>query len=137
MIFSVETKTGQDRDVHVVLVSLLAYQLSSQFLIFFCSSKKKLSSLRDQTIHILSTLLIFLSSLLWKLDTLKKNQENGQNINCPVSETGQFFLAEQKKWEIDWTIGRPRNWQKPHGRPFSQSHCSLDNLFAVLGYLLL
>ena len=27
-----------------------------------------------------------------------------------------FFLVNQKKWEIDRTIGRPRDWPKPHGR---------------------
>ena len=48
----------------------------------------------------------------------QKNQESGQNINCLVSETGQFFFG-QKKREIDPTIGRPRDWPKPHGRPFN------------------
>ena len=46
------------RDVHVILVSLLADQLSTQFLIFWVGQKK----IRDWTIYILSILLIFLSS---------------------------------------------------------------------------
>ena len=29
-----------------------------------------------------------------------------------------FFLVDQKKWEKDRTIGRPRDWPKPHGRDF-------------------
>ena len=31
-----------------------------------------------------------------------------------------FFLVDQKKWEIDRTIGRPRDWPKPHGRDYNQ-----------------
>ena len=27
-----------------------------------------------------------------------------------------FFEVEQKKWEIDRTIGGPRDWPKVHGR---------------------
>ena len=30
-----------------------------------------------------------------------------------------FSLVDQKKWEIDWTIGRPRDWPKPHGRDYN------------------
>ena len=32
----------------------------------------------------------------------------------------KFFLVDQKKWEIDRTIGRPRDWPKPHGRDSSR-----------------
>ena len=28
-----------------------------------------------------------------------------------------FYPVFFKKWEIDRTIGRPRDWAKPHGRP--------------------
>ena len=32
-------------------------------------------------------------------------------------ETEQiFFWSTKKKGEIDWTMGRPRDWPKPHGR---------------------
>ena len=43
------------RDVNVVLVSLLADQLSGQFLIILVS-QKKVSSLRDRTIYFWSSL---------------------------------------------------------------------------------
>ena len=50
---------------------------------------------------------------------LKKTGQKIQESEQKRSETGQiFFLVDQKKWEIDWTIGRPRDWPKPHGRDF-------------------
>ena len=39
-----------------------------------------------------------------------------------------FSLVDQKKWEIDRTIGRPRDWPKPHGRDFYQLTQSLTAL---------
>ena len=52
-------KVSKDkRDVHVVLVSLLADQLSSQFLVLFWSAQKNVQSQRSDNIF-LSTLLIF------------------------------------------------------------------------------
>ena len=57
------------RDVHVVLFSFLADQLSGQFLIFFGQPKKNwLVSETGQ--FFLSTLLNFLSGIFWKLVTL-------------------------------------------------------------------
>ena len=32
----------------------------------------------------------------------------------------KFFLVDQKKWQTDRTIGRPRDWPKPHGRDYCQ-----------------
>ena len=112
----------------VVLVSLLVDQLSSLFLIFFGQPKKNLSSLRS----FLFTLLNFLSSLFqkmrnwpdnWSAKRLTKttfSKKTGQKIQESEqkrSETGQiFFWSTKKKWEIDRTIGRPKDWPKPHGR---------------------
>ena len=38
-----------------------------------------------------------------------------------------FSLVHQKKGEIDWTIGRPRDWPKPHGRDY----CMLKRNFGI------
>ena len=128
----------------------LSDQLSGQFLIFLGWPKKIAQSQRPG--NFLSTLLNFLSSLFWKLVTLwyldwKKNEESEQNMNCPVSETAQFFfLAEQKNrnWPDNWSAKRltkttwtsldgsifvsqtkkkitwlvAQDWPKPHGRPY-------------------
>ena len=117
-----------DSPVHVVLFSLLVDQLSGLFLIFFGRPKKNLSSIRSY----LFTLLNFLSSLFWKCGF-------GQSLGRPIvrsishflKKTGQKFQeSEQKrskilfwltkiKWLIDRTIGRPRDWPKPHGRDYN------------------
>ena len=81
----------------------LSDQLSGQFLIFLGWPKKIAQSQRPG--NFLSTLLNFLSSLFWKLVTLwyldwKKNEESEQNMNCPVSETAQFFFLAEQKNEI-------------------------------------
>ena len=67
------------------------------------------------------SLNFFLASL-W-LFCSPSNRESDQKkfrdwpkIFCPVSETRQFFFGRPKKWEIDRTIGRPRDWPKVHGR---------------------
>ena len=70
------------RGVHVVLVSL-ADQFTGQFLNFFWSAKRKLSSLREWTILLVHSLEFFDQSflkigqsLVSRLD--KKDQESGQ-----------------------------------------------------------
>ena len=73
---------------NVVLVSLLADQLSGQFLIF------------------------------WKRLDKKFKRVNKKDLRLD-----KFFLVDQKKWEIDWTIGRPRDWPKPHGRDYKPLNC--------------
>ena len=40
-----------------------------------------------------------------------------------------FFLVDQKKWEIDRTIGRPRDWPKPHGRDFCKKNGKYKRVF--------
>ena len=91
-LFPERIKRRINSPVNVVLVSLLVDQLSGLFLIFFGRPKKNLSSIRS----FLFTLLNFLSSLFQKM------------------------RSWPKKWEIDRTIGRPRDWPKPHGRDWSQ-----------------
>ena len=39
-----------------------------------------------------------------------------QRLNKNSLRLNKFFLVDQKKWETDRTIGRPRDWPKPHGR---------------------
>ena len=77
--------------IHVVLVSLLVDQFSSLFLILFWSTKKKVSSLSDQTKYFWSVSELFLVSLWFLLF-----KRDWPRIFCPVSETGQFFLVNQK-----------------------------------------
>ena len=43
-------------------------------------------------------------------------------IISPVHVVLVSLLVDQKKWEIDWTIGQPRDWPKPHGRDYSVIH---------------
>ena len=40
---------------------------------------------------------------------IKRLTKNSLRLN-------KFFLVDQKKWDIDRTIGQPRDWPKPHGR---------------------
>ena len=44
-----------------------------------------------------------------------------------------FFLVDQKKEEIDWTIGRPRDWPKSHGRDLWSTNFffGIPNIFLV------
>ena len=87
-------KCTDKRDVHVVLFSLLADQLSSQFLIFYGWPKEN-CPISETEQFFLSTLLIFLSSLdirewpIFKKDWPKK---------YPVSEGASIWL-----WSI--TLG--------------------------------
>ena len=49
------------------------------------------------------------------------DQEDDQNhmdgTKIPWDRTN-FFGVDQKKGEIDWTIGLPRDWPKPNGRDY-------------------
>ena len=56
---------------------------------FFWSAQMKLSTIRDRTIFFVHSLDFFLSSAL-----------------------NNFFLADQKKWKIDQTIGQPKRLTK-------------------------
>ena len=70
---------------NVVLVSLLADQLSGQFLIF------------------------------WKRLDKKFKRVNKKDLRLD-----KFFFGWPKKVrEIDWTIGRPRDWPKPLGQDYN------------------
>ena len=42
--------------------------------------------------------------------------KNSQRLTKNSLRLDNFFLVDQKKWEKDRTIGRPRDWPKPHGR---------------------
>ena len=75
----------------------------------FWSAPKKLSHLRDKT--------IFLSSLdnrewpIFKKDWTKNSREWTKKIVQSL-RWDNFLLADQKKWEIDRTIGRPKGLTK-------------------------
>ena len=100
----------------------LADQLSGQFSIFFGWPKENCPvSQTGQFFCSLSWIFcsfFFLKighSLISKLD--KKNQESGQK-KCLVFESRQFSFGRPIKWEINRTIGQPRDWTKPHGHPY-------------------
>ena len=42
--------------------------------------------------------------------------KNSQRLTKNSLRLDNFFLVDQNKWEKDRTIGRPRDWPKPHGR---------------------
>ena len=44
--------------------------------------------------------------------------KNSQRLTKNSLRLDNFFLVDQKKWEKDRTIGRPRDWPKPHGRDY-------------------
>ena len=54
----------------------------------------------------------FLFGIPKVLFSIPKNQSLTKNS----LRLNKFFLVDQKKEEIDWIIGRPRDWPKPHGR---------------------
>ena len=103
-------------DVHVVLVSLLADQLSGQFLIFFGRPKKKLSTLRDWTIFLSTILISFVQSQIRGWPIFKKywtkKFKRVDKKNCPTSETRHFLGADQKNKKNDRTVGRPKRLTK-------------------------
>ena len=115
------TKSANNSPVHVVLVSLLVDQLSSLFLPFFGRPKKNLFTLREFLVRLWffwSTKFLFgipkfLFSIPKNQSLTKKKFRDWPKI--PRDWT-IFFLVDQKKWEKDRTIGRPRDWPKPHGR---------------------
>ena len=124
--------------VHVVLVSLLVDQLSSLFLPIFGRPKKICSvsgNFWSGSDFFWSTKFLFgipkfLFSIPKNQSLTKKNSETDQKF----PETEQIFFGRSKKvrnrpdnWStkrltkttwtgLDWTIGRPRDWPKPHGR---------------------
>jgi hypothetical protein len=81
---------------------------------FFWSAKWKLSHLRDWTMFFVHSLEFFVQSflkighsLISRLD--KKSRDWTKENDCPVSKTGQFFLANQKKkknWPDNWSAMR-------------------------------
>ena len=91
--------------VHVLLVSLLVDQMSGLFLIFFGRPKKNCpvpGNFGSVSVNFWYT----------------KKKFGWPKIprawpKIPWDWT-IFFLVDQKKWEKDWTIGRPRDWPKPH-----------------------
>ena len=118
--------------VHVVLVSLLVDQLSGLFLTFFGRPKKDLFSLRESLVRLWffwSTKFLF--GIPKFLFSIPKNQSLTKKIQRLTKNSLRlnkfFFLVDQKKWEIDRTIGRPRDWPKPHGRDYwatTRSKCA-------------
>ena len=120
----------------MVLVSLLVDRLSSLFLSFFgwpkkiCSVSGNFWSGSDffgwpnfYLVH-QNFFLLYQKIRAWP----KKIQRLTKNSLRP----NKFFLVDQKKWEIDRTIGRPRDWPKPHGRDWKFVLC-LNNCQWKLG----
>ena len=117
---------------HVVLVSLLVDQLSSLFLSFFGRPKKICSvsgnfwsgsDFFGQPNFFLvyqNFFLVYQKIRAWpkKIQRLTKNS----------LRLNKFFLVNQKKGEIDWTIGRPRDWPKSHGRDYYEVFRNLSNV---------
>ena len=86
-------KMTSKNDVHVVFVSLLADQLSCQFMIFFGRPKWN-CPLSGTGQFFLSTLLIFF---------------------CPVHWT-IFFWLTKKNEKLTRQLVSQRDWPKPHGQ---------------------
>ena len=106
--------------VHVVLVSLLVDQLSGLFLTFF-GRPKKICSVSGNfwsgsdffgrpNFFLVHQNFFFLYQ---KIRAWPKKIRDWPKIPWDCTN---FFLVDQKKWEIDRTIGQPRDWPKPHGR---------------------
>ena len=119
---NITIKTSYISPVHVVLVSVLVDQLSGLFLIFFGWPKKICpvsgnfwsgSDLFGPP----SFFLVYQNFFLvhQKIRSWPKKFRDSPKI--PWDWTN-FFLVDQKKWEIDRTIGRPIDWPKPHGRDY-------------------
>ena len=114
--------------VHVVLVSLLVDQLSGLFLISFLLTKEKFVQYQIFFVHSLeffvqSFLKMWFWSVSWPTNCpvnflfFKKDWTiNSREWTKKIWDWTNFFLVHQKKWEIHRTIGRPRDWPKPHGR---------------------
>ena len=109
--------------VHVLLVSLLVDQLSGLFLIFLVDQKKNCLVSETGQKKFGQSLNFF-----WPVSLLEGEQKS-QRLAKKKSETDQiffvwslrlanFFFGWPKKWEIDWTNGRPRDWPNVHGRRF-------------------
>ena len=54
-----------------------------------------------------------------------------QRLTKNSLRVNKIFLVDQKKGEIDYTIGRPRDWPKPHGRDY---FIRTRRLFGTLEY---
>ena len=119
--FSLGPLTSDISGVHVLLVSLLVDQLSGLFLIFLVDQNKNCLVSETGQKNFGQSMNFF-----WSVSLLEGGQKNSETdpkklrdwpkFFCPVSETGQFFFGRPKKWQIDWIIGRPRDWPKVHGR---------------------
>jgi hypothetical protein len=100
----------------VVLVSLLADQFSSQFIMFFGWPKKKLPILK--TGHfLLSTLLIFFVQSTYQRVTnfqirLDKKFKRVDKKKFRSLRMNNLFCGRPKKREIDRTIGWPKRLTK-------------------------
>ena len=115
--------------VHVVLVSLLVDQLSGLFLIFFGRPKKNCpvsGNFWSASGNFWSVSGNFWSNkkkFNWPKKILVYQKEiwltkSSQQLTKNSLRLDKFFLVDQKKWEKDRTIGRPRDWPKPHGRDY-------------------
>ena len=107
------------------------------YLSFFWSTKKNLFSLREYLV----SLWIFLLRL-WFFGILKRNfgipnrnlvDKKNQRLTKNSLWLDNLFLVDQKKWEKDQTIGRPRDWPKPHGQDYwlTKNSLRLDSFFLV------
>ena len=114
--------------VHVLVVSPLVDQLAALFLIFFLVNQKKIVQSQGIFVHSLeffvqSFLKMWFWSVSWPTNCPvnfsffeKDWTKNSREWTKKIWDWTNFFLVDQKKWEIDRTIGRPRDWPKPHGR---------------------
>ena len=104
----------------MVLVSLLADQLFSQFLIFW-GRPKRLTHFRDWTFF---CLLSWLFCQLWILESEQFSKKAGKKNSrewtkkCPVSEIGQFSFGGLKNEKLTGQLVSQRDWPKPHGPHF-------------------
>ena len=58
--------------------------------------------------------------------------KNSQRLTKNSLRLDNLFLVDQKKREKDRTLGRPRDWPKPHGRDFSfpNKNCNYGIMYA-------
>ena len=99
---------------------------------FFLVDQKKIVQSQRPDKKILGSLWIFSVSLSIKGWT--KKWETDQIFFVRSLRLDNFVVVDQKKWKIDRTIGRPRDWPKVHGRRYSAKHLALT-WFSYIGIL--
>ena len=132
-------KTWENSPVHVVLVSLLVDQLSSLFLSFFWSTKKKLFGLREFLVRLWfyfgrpnfflvhqNIFLVYQKIKAWPYQSIPNivlvNQIffGSTKFLFGIPKffwSPKFIFGQPKKLEIDQTIGRPKRLTKSTWTP--------------------